>query len=144
MKATTKSNKLESDDKMKNLIEELKSMITSTIISTMGQMNISKSSPNQKDSHKIEDPTNVVLAKSRAPALYGGHSIKNCDMWTLKHDIRSPKFCELRINTEIKGDTSLDPNTFYNHIKMCLNAMIRLQDDLLPINQSIKKHSKFE
>ena len=48
-------------------------------------------------------------------------------MWTLKYEIRSPNFYELLIKTEIKGDTALDLNNFYNHIKICLNAITRLQ-----------------
>ena len=48
-------------------------------------------------------------------------------MWTMKHDIRSPKFYELLIKTEIKVDTAMDLKNFYNHINMYLNAMTRLR-----------------
>ena len=64
-------------------------------------------------------------------------------MWTLKHDIISAKFYELPIKIELKGDTALDLKNFYNHIKMCLNAVTRPQEDLLPGCQSIKRHSEF-
>ena len=35
-------------------------------------------------------------------------------------------------------------NKLYNHIKMSLNAVTRLLEDLLPGYQSIKIHSEFE
>ena len=44
MKATIEVNRQNYEDKMKKLIEDLKAMITSTITSTMSQMDISKSS----------------------------------------------------------------------------------------------------
>ena len=47
-------------------------------------------------------------------------------MWNLKHDIKSPKFYELIIKEELKGDTALDLKNFYNHIQMCLNEVTRL------------------
>ena len=62
-------------------------------------------------------------------------------MWTLKHEIISPKFYELLTKTELKGDTALDPNNFYNHIKMCINVATRLREDIIPTYQSIKRHS---
>ena len=67
----------------------------------------------------------------KAPPLESGNSTENDGMWTLKHDIISPKFHELFINTELKVDTSLDLKNFYNHIKMCLNAATRLREDIL-------------
>ena len=76
--------------------------------------------------------------------LEGGHSTKIRGMWTLKHEISSPKFYELLIKTEIKGDTALDLKNFFNHIKISLNSVTRLIEDLLPGYQSIKRHSDFE
>ena len=65
-------------------------------------------------------------------------------MWTLKHEISSQKFYELLINTELKGGTALELKNFYNHINMCLNAMTRLQEDLLTAYQSINRRSEFQ
>ena len=65
-------------------------------------------------------------------------------MWTLKHEISSPKFYELFIKTELKGYTALDLNNFYNHINICINVVTRLQEDLIPSYQSIKRYSDFE
>ena len=65
-------------------------------------------------------------------------------MWNLKHEIRSPEFCELFIKIELNGDTTLDLKNFYNHINMCLNSLTRLRDELIPADQSIKRHSEFE
>ena len=76
--------------------------------------------------------------------MEGRHSTKIGDMWTLKHEISSPKFYENLIKTELKVDTALYIKNFYKHIKMCLNAVNRLQEDLLPGYQSIKRHSEFE
>ena len=49
MQATIEAYRQDSNDKMKKLTEELKAMITSTITPTVDQVNISKSSPYQKD-----------------------------------------------------------------------------------------------
>ena len=65
-------------------------------------------------------------------------------MWTLKHEISPPKFYELLIKTELKGYTALDIKNFFNRIKMCLNAVTRLREDLLTDYQSIKRHFEFE
>ena len=73
----------------------------------------------------------------------GVHSTKIVGMWTIKHDISTPRFYELLINTDIKGDTGMDLKNFYNHIKICLNEVTRLQEYLLPGYHYIKRHSKF-
>ena len=56
-------------------------------------------------------------------------------MWTLKNEISSPKFYELLIKTELKGDTDMYLKNFYNQIKMYLNEKTRLQEDLIPSYQ---------
>ena len=86
----------------------------------------------------------MVPNNKRAPPLDGGYSTKSFGMWNLKQEIRSPKFYELLVNTELKGDTALDLNNFFNHIYMCLNAVTRLSNDLIPDYQSIKIKSNFE
>ena len=65
-------------------------------------------------------------------------------MWTLKYEINSPKVYEVLINTQLKGYTARDLKKFYNHIKMCLNEVTRLQEDLITAYQYIKRHSDFE
>ena len=79
----------------------------------MDHTNISKSSPAQKDTSTPPYPITVVLANRRDPPLEGGHSTKIGGMWTLKHEISSPKFYKLLIKTELKVDTDLDLNNFY-------------------------------
>ena len=69
----------------------------------------------------------MVPSNRRLPPLDGGHSTKIVGMWTLKHDIGSPKFYELLIKIELKGDNDLDLKNFYSHIKMCLNVVTILQ-----------------
>ena len=64
--------------------------------------------------------------------MRGANSTNIGGMCNLKHYIRSPKFYELLLNAELKVDTSLDLNNFYNHINMCINAVNRLREDLLP------------
>ena len=76
--------------------------------------------------------------------MEGGHSTRNSGMWNIEHEISSPTLYELLIKTELKGDTALNPNNFYNHINMCLNAVNRPKEDLLPDYQYIKGHSEFE
>ena len=90
------------------------------------------SSPTQNDTSTHPDPTTVVPANRRDPPLEGGHYTKIGVTWTLKHDIISPKFYEILIKTELKGDTALDLKNLYNHINMFLNNVTRLQEDLLP------------
>ena len=110
----------------------------------MDQNNISKSSPTQKDTSTPPDSTTVVPANRRDPPLEGVHYTKIGGMWTLKHEISSPKLCELLIKKSLKGDTTLYLKKLYNHINMCLNAMTRLQEGLLPGYQSMKKNSEFD
>ena len=112
---------------MKNLTADLKEMITLM----MDQIKISKSSPDKKTPPKAQDSTTLVPSKNKSPSLKVGHYKKIGGIWTLKHYIRSPKFYELLIKTELKGDTDLDLKNFYNRIKMCLNEVTRLQEDLL-------------
>ena len=69
----------------------------------------------------------MISANKSDTPLEGGHSTEIGGMWTLKHDISSPKFYEILIKTELKVYTALDPNNFYKHIKMCLNAVPRLR-----------------
>ena len=64
------------------------------------------------DSTKAQDPTTVFRANKKAPPLEGGNSTKIGGMSTLKHEISSPKFYELLIKTEIKGNTALNLNNF--------------------------------
>ena len=125
---------------MKDIKETLKVFTTFM----MDQTNNSKSSPTQKDTLTPPDPNTVVPTNRRDSPLEGGGSTKIGGMWTLKHEISSSKFYELLIKTELKGDTNLDLNNFFNHINMCLNAVNRLREDLIPDYQYIKRHSEFE
>ena len=63
----------------------------------MDKNNISKSSPDWKDTSNPPNPTTMVPTNKRAQPLEGGISDKSGGMWTLKHDISSPKFYELLI-----------------------------------------------
>ena len=80
---------------MMNLI----ACLTVNIASMMDQIKISKYSPEKKDLPKSQDPTTVVPANNKAPPLEGGNSTNIGVMWSLKHDISSPKFYELLIKT---------------------------------------------
>ena len=88
----------------------------------MDQTNNSKSSPNQKVTSTPTDPTTMVPSNSRAPPLEGGHYTKIGGMWTLKHEIRSPKFYELLIKTELKGDTALDVKNLWTYKRNYLST----------------------
>ena len=111
-KKEMKYNKQYSDEKTMNITEDFKEMIVSSITSTTDQINMLKSSPDQKDSPKPPDPTTVVLDKRRAQPLDGGYSTKNSGMQTLKYDMISPKLYELLIKTELKVYTALDLKSF--------------------------------
>ena len=95
IQATIESNKQDSNEKTKKLTADLTGMIASM----MDQINMSKYSPYKKDSPKAQDTTTMVLDNKKSPPLEGGHSTKIGGMWTLKHEISSPKFYELLINT---------------------------------------------
>ena len=86
-----------------------------------------KLSPAQKDTSTPPYPTTVVLGNRRDTPLDVGHSTKVGGMWTLKHEICSPKFYETLIKIELKRYTALDFKNFYNHINMCPNEVTRLQ-----------------
>ena len=101
-------------------------------------------SPTKKDTLTTPYPTTVVPSNRRATPLEGWHSTKFGDMWTLKHEIISQKFYVLLTKTELKGYTDLDLKNFYKHIKMCLNALTRLREELLPGYQSTKILYDFE
>ena len=59
-------------------------------------------------SPKDQGPTTVVKNNMKAPILEGGYYTKNGCMRNLKYEIRSPKFYEVPINTEIKVNTDMD------------------------------------
>ena len=65
-------------------------------------------------------------------------------MWTLKHDISSPRLYELLIKIELKGDNALNLNNFYNHVKMSLNTVTKLREHLLTDFLSIKQNNAFK
>ena len=115
--------KQETDEKLTKLSDDLKKKfsVLSDQINKSNQINTMSSSPTPPD------PTTMVPANRRAPSLEGGNSTKIGGMWTLKHDISSPKFYEILIKTEPKGDTALDIKKLYNYINMCLNVVTRLR-----------------
>ena len=118
-----RSNKQDSGEKMTQFIVKFETILA--VISS--HINTLEHSPTQKDTSNPLDPTIVVTANRKAPPLDGGNSTKIGGMWTLKHEIRSPKFYELLTKTELKGDTAMDLRNLYNHIKMCLNTVTRLR-----------------
>ena len=70
------------------------------------------------DSPKSQDSATVVLDKKRYPPLRVGHSTKIGGMWILKYEIISPKLYKLLVKEELKVDTALELNNFYNHINI--------------------------
>ena len=88
-------NQKKTNEKVMLLTENLQ-FLTALMID---KNNIQKSSPYQKDTLTPPDPTTVVPTNKRVPPLEGGISDKNFGMWTLKHEISSPKFYEILINT---------------------------------------------
>ena len=122
MQATIEANRQVLDEKNKNLREDF----TATITSMMNQIKIYRSSPDNKDYPKDQDPTTLVPANKRAPPLEGGNFKNNGGMWTLKHETISSKLYELLTKTDLKVDTALDLKNLYNRINMCLNAANRL------------------
>ena len=68
----------------------------------------------------------MVPDEKRDPSLKGGYYTKNGGIWTLRHEIIPQKFYEILIKTELKGDTDLELNNFYNHSKIFLNTVTGL------------------
>ena len=64
------------------------------------------------DSTKAQDPNTAFPTNKKVPPLEGGHSTQIGGMWTFKHEIISPKFYDLLINTKLKGKNDLDLNNF--------------------------------
>ena len=87
MKATIESNGKYYNDKMNNIVEDL----TADIASMMDKNQKTDSSPDKMDSPKSQDPTTVVPSNKKDPPLKVGHYTKIGGMWTLKHEISSPK-----------------------------------------------------
>ena len=123
-------NKQEDDNNHKETTENIK-QLTEALNQVFAEMkdknNISKSSPDQKDTSTTPEPTTTVQTNRRALSLEGGNSENIGGMWTLKHEISSPRFYELLIKIELKGDTAIDLKNFYNHVKMSLNAVTRIR-----------------
>ena len=82
-------------------------------------------SPNKAETNNPQDYTTMAQYNRKVPPLEGGNSQKLGRMWTLNHDISSPKFYEIIINTDLKGETDLDLKIFYNHTNMCLNVVTK-------------------
>ena len=147
MKEEIENNKQEFKAEMKDVkenIKDIKETLKTFATFMMDQTNISKSSPVQKDTSIPPDPTTTVQTNRRAPPFEGGISENIGGMWTLKHEISSPRFYELLIKIKLKGDTAMDLKNFYNYVKMSLNAVTRLREELLPAYLSINKNSDFK
>ena len=123
IKATIDANGQDSDEKMKKPTKDLTAMIASI----MYDIKFSKYSTYKKDFPKDHYPTPLILDNKKDTQLEGGHSIKIGGMWNLKNEISSPKFYEILINIELKGNTDMDLKNFYNYINMCINAVTRLR-----------------
>ena len=131
MKDTIDANRKYSDDKMKKQ-DSKPDKITKMVKNMMDRIQISNSSPENMDPPKAQDTNTTLPAKKKSPQLEGVHYTKIGGIWNLKNETRSPKFYELLIKIEIKYDTALDLKNFYNHIKICINKMTRIQEDLCP------------
>ena len=123
LEATIESNRKYSDEKMNKLTEDL----TAIISSGMDKIKSSKASPYNMDSTKSQNPTTVVPDNKKDTPLEDGNYTKTGGMWAFKHEISSPELNELFINTELKVNTAMDLNKFYNQIKTCINAVTRFQ-----------------
>ena len=95
IKATIEAIRNNSDKRMKKITEDL----TAIIISMIDQNKIQKYSLENKDKPKPQEPTTVISANKSDTPLEGGHSTEIGCMWTLKHEIISPKFYEILIKT---------------------------------------------
>ena len=91
MKAKIYAKRQDCDEKMKKYDSKLYKL-TEMVEKMMDQSQIYNYSPKNMDSTKAQNHTTTVPANKKAPPSEGGNSTKNVGMWTLKHDISSPKF----------------------------------------------------
>ena len=61
-------------------------------------------------SPKYQDYNTLLSDKKNAPPLEVVNRTEIGGIWTLKHEISSPKFYEIIIETELKGDTDMELN----------------------------------
>ena len=100
MKATIDSIRQDCDKKINKQDCKL-DKLTAMVENFMDHIKISNYSPDKMDLPKAQDPTMTVPDNHKDPPFEGGNSTKNGGMWTLKHDISSPKFYELLIKTDL-------------------------------------------
>ena len=72
---------------VKKNIKDIKETLNKITTLMMDQTNISKSSPDQKDTSTPPYPTTTFQTNRRAPPLEGGISKNIGGIWTLKHEI---------------------------------------------------------
>ena len=102
-------NRKAPDEKMKKYYSKLDKQgykldnITAMINQMMYHNQNSNYPPDNMDSPQAQCPTTVVPDNNKTIPLEGGNYTKNGYLWTLKHEISSPKFYELLINTELKA-----------------------------------------
>ena len=98
IEANIEANKQDVDKKHNEVTESIK-QLTETLNKVLkgqpDQNNISKSSAAQKDTTTPPDPTTTVQTNRKASTLEGEISENIGGMWTLKHEISSPRFYEL-------------------------------------------------
>ena len=80
--------------------------------------------PDNVEFSKAQDPDTMAPSKNKDQPLEGGNSTQIGGMWTLKHVIISQKLYELITKTELKCNTALYLNNFYNHINIFLDVVI--------------------
>ena len=141
MQAKIDANSKSSDKRTNTYWSQLDKLMA-MIKNMMDQIKISDSSPDKLYSPNYQNTTNMVPEKNKYSPLEGGNYTQIDGMLTHKHE-SSSKIYETLVKAKLKGDTALGLNNFYNNIKMSLNAVTRLQEDLLPDYQSIKSHSEF-
>ena len=138
--ATIESSGQDSDEKMNNLTGYPTAMITSI----MDHIKMSKSSPDQKESPKAQDP-NTVARLTRLIHHWKVDIIRKlvaCGLSNTRSDHQSSMNSRSRQNSKATLIWTLRTSTI--HINMCLNTVNRLREDLLSSYQSIKRHSEFE
>ena len=132
-------NQVKNDEKLTKFTEYIQKLT----IFMMDQANISISSPAQKDTSTLPDTTTTVQTNKRDPPLEGRISEKFVAYGP--SNMRSAHQNSISsASRQNSKETLLWILIFLNHIKMSLNAVTRLREDLLPDYQSTKRNSQFE
>ena len=105
--------------------------------------NNDKSDSTKLEAVNTQESSNITYKDTsdinKSPTLKVGNWYNISGMCNIEIEISSPNFYEPSIENKLKWETALDLKKFYNHNKICLNAVTKIRDYFLPYYQVINK-----